>query len=102
MARGRSRPARWAEAVANAKAAASKLEGAKAGLVEAFGPLEDLRNEYEEWRDTVPENLQGSPLYEKLEAIVELDFSEDTDVDAMLEAVEGAEQVELPLGFGRD
>jgi hypothetical protein len=63
----RSRPQRWTEAVET---------------------LRELQGEYQEWLDNLPENLQGSPLAEKLEAVCALDLDEF--------------EVELPRGFGRD
>lgn len=102
MARSKSRPARWAEAVAKAQAARSDLEDAKNVLVEAFGELEELRTEYEEWRGNLPENLEGSDLASKLDEVAGLDFSEEDDIGTMIEQVEAAENAELPRGFGRD
>jgi hypothetical protein len=64
----RSRPQRWAEAVATLRA---------------------LQEEYQCWLDNLPENLQDSPLAEKLQAICDLDL-------------EDLESVDVPLGFGRD
>ena len=55
---------------------------------EAIDTLRALQEEYQEWLDNLPENLQGSPLAEKLEAVCALDLDEL--------------EVELPLGFGRD
>jgi hypothetical protein len=63
----RSRPQRWAD---------------------ALDELRQLQEEYREWLESLPENLEGSVLHEKLEEVCELDIDE---LD-----------VELPLGFGRD
>jgi hypothetical protein len=62
------RPNRWAAAVAT---------------------LIELQDDYRAWLDTLPANLEGSRLAEKLEAIVELDLDE-------------LQAVELPRGYGRD
>ena len=51
----RSRPQRWADAVAT---------------------LRELQAEYQEWLDNLPANLQDTPLYEKLEAVCALDLEE--------------------------
>ena len=64
----RARPQRWAEAVAT---------------------LRELQQEYADWLDALPENLQEGTLADKLQAIVDLDLSE-------------LEEVDLPRGFGRD
>ncbi len=75
-----SRPDRWRAA---ADIALNALE-----------ELRDLQEEYQEWLDGLPENLESSPLGEKLEAVCDLDL----DVDAVQEAAD----IELPLGYGRD
>jgi len=48
-----------------------------------------LQNEYCAWFDNLPENLEGSRLADKLQAITELDLEE-------------LQAVDLPLGYGRD
>jgi hypothetical protein len=77
-----SRPAQWLAAATAA--------------VEALQVLQELQSEYEDWRSTLPENLQGSALAEKLDAVCDLDIA------SALSAAEEAEGLELPLGFGRD
>ena len=62
------RPSRWAAAVAT---------------------LIALQDEYRAWLDNLPDNLEGSRLAEKLEAIAELDLAE-------LQAVGS------PRGYGHD
>lgn len=89
-----SRAARWADAVNSAQLAKSDLDDAIAELV-------DLKTEFEEWRDNLPENLQGSALGEKLDAVCDLDIDRDTIMDA-LDFLDEAEGLDLPLGFGRD
>ena len=64
----RSRPQRWRDAVQT---------------------LVDLQAEYQDWFDNLPDNLQASPLAERLEAISEYDLD---DLEAL----------EPPRGFGRD
>ena len=49
----------------------------------------ELRAEYADWLDALPENQQDSALAEALRAIVELDLSE-------------LQAIEPPRGFGRD
>ena len=78
-----SRPKRWADATA-------KLQ---AGLEE----LTELREEYEEWRDGLPESLQECATAEKLDEVVDASFFDDVEL-----AISEAEAIELPLGFGRD
>jgi hypothetical protein len=62
------RPRRWATAVA---------------------ALIDLQDEYRAWLDTLPANLEGSRLAEKLQAIAELDLEE-------------LQMIDPPRGYGRD
>ena len=64
----RSRPERWRDAVQT---------------------LIDLQAEYEAWLENLPDNLQGSAVAERLQAICEFDFGE-------------LEALEPPRGFGRD
>lgn len=80
--RAPSRATRWAEAAGDA--------------VDALQRLRDLQSEYEDWKDNLPENLQGSTLGEKLEAVCDL------DLDGALDTATEAEGLDLPLGFGRD
>lgn len=88
-----SRGARWSEAAAKARSAFD-------GLKEAVEALDEIRQEYEEWRDNLPENLANSALGEKLNTIADMDLSSATDdLEGLLDDVEGAE---MPLGFGRD
>jgi hypothetical protein len=62
------RPRRWATAVA---------------------ALIDLQHEYRAWLDTLPANLEGSRLADKLQAIAELDLLE-------------LQMIDPPRGYGRD
>ena len=58
--------------------------------------LLDIQSEFEEWYENMPENLQSSPVGEKLETVCEFDIS--GALDTATEAIDA----ELPLGFGRD
>jgi ParB/RepB/Spo0J family partition protein len=73
--RSESRPQRWSAAIDRARA--------------AFEDLEGLREEYEEWRGNLPENLQDSALAQKLDDVIGLDFSAPDILDE-------AEGVDLP------
>lgn len=77
-----SRAARWARVASEAHA---KVE-----------ELKDMQGEFEEWRDNVPDSLQSSPMYEKLDTICDL------DLDGALSTLDEAEGADVPLGFGRD
>jgi hypothetical protein len=66
----RSRPQRWADAVAT---------------------LGNLLDEYEAWREAMPEALREGATGERIDELLEL--------RELVEVLEGAE---LPRGFGRD
>ena len=55
----------------------------------AVAALIDLQDEYRAWLDTLPANLEGSRLAEKLIAIAELDHGE-------------LQMIDPPSGYGRD
>ena len=62
------RPQRWAAAIAT---------------------LIDLQDEYRAWLDNLPDNLEGSRLADKLQAVAELDLEE-------------LQAIAPPRGYGRD
>jgi hypothetical protein len=102
-----SRPKRWQEASSNCLAAFAKIREGLDELEAATSELKSVQEEYEEWRDGQPENLQQSPLGEKLEAVCEIDIESihQTVSDAVDEAegvAEEADGIDLPQGFGRD
>lgn len=99
----KSRPQLWAEAVKRAQDAMTKLEAARDEVRDAIERIKEVQDEYQMWYDNFPENAQGSETYQKLEAVVDLDLEPDEDdIDAMRSAIEEAEGMDLPLGFGRD
>lgn len=55
----------------------------------AVATLIELQGQYQVWLDRLPDNLEGSPLAERLQAIAELDLTE-------------LEAIALPRGYGRD
>ena len=74
-----------------------RFENARGKLSEVICEFNDLKGEYQEWRDNLPENLENSPTAEKLDELLNLSAFDD------LENAEGElEGVELPKGFGRD
>jgi hypothetical protein len=58
--------------------------------------LKELQDEYQEWMDNLPENLQNSPVAERLQEVCDL------DVDGAQDMIGEAEGIDLPQGFGRD
>lgn len=77
-----SRADRWSDAI----------NDAQTGLNE----LISLQEEYQEWRDNLPENLQSSATGEKLQEIIDL------DIQSVLDSIDEFDGVDLPAGFGRD
>lgn len=77
-----SRTQRWANAAGDA--------------VTALTELQEIQQEFSDWKDNLPENLEYSALGKKLSAICDL------DLDTALDAVNEAEGADLPLDFGRD
>ena len=78
----KSRVARWEAACADAKDAIKELIG--------------IQEEFSDWQANLPENFQEGALADKLGEVCDLNF------DDALSAIEEAEQIDLPLGFGRD
>jgi len=102
-----SRPKRWAKAVEKAQAALSTIESALGDFESACEDLDGLRQEYEEWRDNMNENLQSSALYEKLDEVANTDIDSAKDglrtaFDDANDLIETAGGLDLPMGFGRD
>ena len=107
MAKSKSRSKRWFEAVENAKSAFQTIQDEGSNLADAMQELHDVQQEYQDWLDNLPENLQSSALGEKLEAVTNIDIESLTSdplsdwpsLEGVLDEAEGAD---LPMGFGRD
>lgn len=104
MAKTNSRPKRWAEAVEKLRTAFDSLTSAATEYDSALEELRDVKQEYEEWKDNLPENLQGGTLAEKLETICDMDMDNSADdaIGELENLITEAEGAELPMGFGRD
>jgi hypothetical protein len=93
--------------VYDARDAYERVKNAADDLAQSLMDLHAVQNEYEDWKDNLPENLQSSALGERLEAVCDLEIEEAAndpldnwgDVESLLDEVEG---IELPQGFGRD
>lgn len=91
-----SRADRWSEATERVRTLCDDLSV-------ALESLKDVRSEYEDWRDNLPENLQSSALGEKLETVCDIDIESALDsVKEVEELMDECEGVDLPRGFGRD
>jgi chromosome segregation ATPase len=94
------------------------LEGTLQGIEDALQNLQNLRDvreeEYQGWLDNLPENLQQSPVGEKLSALLEIDLEpsmpelmelpewEELDMSEVENAAQEILDADLPQGFGRD
>ena len=102
-----TRADRWFAAAARCREEYDKINSAADGLAEALMELNDIRGEYEDWFDNLPENLQDGPTGQKLAELTNLDIESYAneplenwgDVDRIISDAEGAD---LPMGFGRD
>lgn len=92
-------------------AAQQKLDEATSKWSDGVSELNELKDEYQEWHDNLPEAFQyDSPVGEKLQTIIDMDFEEveftlesiDSDIDEGVGYISEYEDVDLPLGFGRD
>jgi hypothetical protein len=81
----RSRPRRWAAAIEAVRTSA--------------GDLMELKEEYEAWRDNLPDNQQDGILADKLDETI---AAVETFGETLEDALNELESVNLPHGFGRD
>lgn len=100
--KSKSRAARWADAAAELRTAVDAVEAAMADAEAAAQALAEVKEEYEGWLDNMPDGLRYSPTGEKLQAVVELDCEPGDDLDALRALADEAENVDLPLGWGKD
>lgn len=103
----KSRTQRWHDAISIAQKALEALRTAASELDSAVADLESVREEYADWRDNLPENLQQSSLGEKLDAVADFEFADlvsaiNDAADEVENTLGEAEGADLPLGFGRD
>lgn len=95
--------------------------GTVQGTLETFSTddIDVLKEEYEEWRGNLPEQLQGnSPVSEKLDEVCDSDTDFDlptledhekstiesfiSELDEQIDKITELENIDLPRGFGRD
>lgn len=101
----KSRPKRWAEAVAEAQTIIEQIDTLVEDLDGAVDNVRSIQEEYREWQENLPEGLQEGVTAEKLEAVLEIDLPDSIspdDLEEVTTAIEEAEAIDLPLGFGRD
>jgi hypothetical protein len=107
MAKEKSRSKRWQEAIDKAKEMFELIRNAGDELASACSELHEIQQEYQDWLDNLPENLENSALGEKLQAVCDIDIeslADDplSDWPNLESTLEEAESTELPMGFGRD
>jgi len=73
-----------------------RWNNAASALSAAANDLLAVQEEYQEWRDNLPENLSSGTLAEKLDEVTALDVQSAVDLG------EEAEGLDLPRGFGKD
>ena len=104
----KSRPKRWAEAIAEAQGILENISDLAGELHGAVDNVRSIQEEYEEWHANLPEGLQESAMAEKLQAVIDLELNFDISIEhdfdfaEITAALEEAELADLPLGFGRD
>jgi hypothetical protein len=92
-----SRPKRWAKALDTL----TKINFEE--IDEALAEMNDLRSEYEDWQNNLPDSLQSGALADKLQTIIDLDFDDIiSSLDDIKSFISDLECIELPQGFGRD
>jgi hypothetical protein len=101
-----SRPKRWEKACSDARKALERMQEIFDGdFASALEELEALKSEYEDWGQSLPENLQGGTVADKLAEIEQLDIDTTKESDFFStaeELLDAAEGMDLPKGFGRD
>jgi hypothetical protein len=102
QAKTESRAKRWADAAAVLSDSLDAMETAWSDCKAALDDLDGLKSEYQDWLDNLPDSLRGSPVGEKLEAIVAIEFDADMDFSDVQTAAQEAADADLPQGWGRD
>lgn len=91
-----SRPKRWSKATSKAQEAVDNLR-------DALQELKEIQEEYQEWLDNLPENLQSGSLADKLNEVTNYDVEgAQSNLEEVESTVSDCENADLPLGFGRD
>jgi len=95
-----------------------EIGDARQDAVDALEELKEIQEEYQDWYDNMPYQLQDGPTGEKLSEVTNIDLDWEPDVDMTapevpdlsfeldlddLESViDEAENADLPRGFGKD
>jgi hypothetical protein len=81
------------------KSRAQRLQHVVSLLDDAYAQAEELKAEYEEWQGNLPENLQSSPVGEKLDETISGMDEAMGEIESAKDTLDG---LDLPQGFGRD
>jgi DNA repair exonuclease SbcCD ATPase subunit len=73
----KSRPKRWAKAIAEAQGILEKISDLAEELNGAVDNVHSIQEEYEEWYANLPEGLEGSTTADKLQAVIDLELDFD-------------------------
>lgn len=76
-----------------------RLDAAATRIEQAAGAMSELRDEYQEWYDNLPEAFLDSPTSEKLEEVIDRLCEW---IDQLEEVTAEARDLDLPIGYGRD
>ena len=95
-----------------------EIGDARQDAIDALEELKEIQEEYQDWYDNMPYQLQDGPTGEKLSEVTNIDLDWEPDVDMTapevpdlsfeldlddLESViDEAENADLPRGFGKD
>lgn len=90
-------PVHTVEKIKNASSRAERLAEAEAKADDAFSEVEELKGEMEDWRDSVPENLQGGDKYSHIEEVIDI---LDQIMDGLATARDEMSNVEFPGMLG--
>ena len=90
--RPKSRPQRWEAAIAEARAKLGEIEPLIDEVESALSEVRAVQEEYEGWKESLPENLASSSLGDMLEAVCEIQLEDAA------EPLRSA----VAAGFGRD
>jgi hypothetical protein len=83
--------------MSKSKSRHTRLGEAVLAIRTALVAVEDLRDEMESWRDSIPENLQGGDKYQRVEECHDLLETHAEEIDT---ACEELDAVEFPGMFG--
>lgn len=80
------------EKIKRRQSRADRLADAASLVGDAKGEVESLKQELEDWRDNMPESLQGGSKHDELEEAI----SELLELEEQLEQVSGFDNVNFP------